>query len=348
MFNSTSTAKDTLPLVSIIVPTYNYGHFIGQMFESLFAQTFRDWECVVVDDGSTDNTREIVTGYATADKRIKYIYQPNAQQAAARNNGIRNSLGRYVQFLDADDLLEPRKLELQVKYLEEHPGIDIIYGNVRYFSSANPGERRNSMFADDRPWMPEVSGAGQEILKAVIEECIMVVNAPLLRKSLIDEIGWFDKSLFSVEDWDYWIRCAASGKKFQYADLPDTRALVRYHPTSSSQSGRRVLKSNLRLRRKINRTVIDVEARQLNRRLAVVLEGYTLAINDLKAGRLPKGMFHLIKAAIWSSAPRDRVRWLWCAAVAPFAPKQQFEEIIAAPVKHSLAAIFRHSFRGRM
>src|SRR5919112_808436 len=123
------------PLVSVVVPSYNYGHLIRETLESLAAQTYEHWECVVVDDGSKDDTRAVVEAYAAGDPRVRYVWQENARQGAARNNGLRHSSGDYFQFLDADDLLEPHKFERQVEYLESHPEVDVVYSGVRYFSS---------------------------------------------------------------------------------------------------------------------------------------------------------------------------------------------------------------------
>ena len=114
---------------------------IAQALESVRSQTYTDWECIVVDDGSTDNTEDVVASYSKQDPRIRFIRQSNQRQAAARNTGIKNSVGNYVQFLDADDLIEPKKLELQVAYLELHPDVDIVYSGARYFTSEDPQER---------------------------------------------------------------------------------------------------------------------------------------------------------------------------------------------------------------
>src|SRR5262245_6278913 len=113
------------PLVSIIVPTYNYGHLISETLACLQSQSYENWEALVVDDGSTDNTAAVVAAAAASDPRIHYFKQENQKQAAARNRGLSHSQGSYVQFLDSDDLLERRKLELHIKFLEQHPDIDI-------------------------------------------------------------------------------------------------------------------------------------------------------------------------------------------------------------------------------
>src|SRR5215210_5646271 len=120
------TSNTQRPLVSVVVPSYNYGHLVRETLDSLAAQTYGAWECVVVDDGSTDDTRAVVEAYASRDARVRYVRQENARQAAARNNGIRHSSGAYFQFLDADDLIEPRKFERQVEYLGGHRDVDIV------------------------------------------------------------------------------------------------------------------------------------------------------------------------------------------------------------------------------
>src|ERR1044072_5699082 len=114
--SSSKTADETM--VSVIVPSYNYGHFIGATLESLQAQTLSNWECIVIDDGSTDDTAEVVARFMKTDARIKFVRQSNRRQAAARNNGFAQMSGKYVQFLDADDQLQSKKFERQVEYLE--------------------------------------------------------------------------------------------------------------------------------------------------------------------------------------------------------------------------------------
>src|ERR1044072_4584982 len=181
------------PLVSVVVPSYNYGHLIRETLDSLTAQTYRAWECVVVDDGSTDDTRAVVEAYASRDPRVRYVRQENLKLAAARNNGLHHSACDYFQFLDADDLVEPRKFERQVEYLEAHPAVDIVYSGVRYFSAESPGElshsRLYSVWEDERPWMPEVSGRGRPLLPRLLRNNIMVVNSPLLRRRVVEAVG---------------------------------------------------------------------------------------------------------------------------------------------------------------
>jgi glycosyltransferase involved in cell wall biosynthesis len=108
------------PFFSIIIPTYNRAHLISAAIESVVAQSFQNWELIIVDDGSTDNTHEVIAGFSATDNRVKYIYQKNAERSAARNNGIRNALGEYVGFLDSDDAFAKDNLEQWHQFLAAH------------------------------------------------------------------------------------------------------------------------------------------------------------------------------------------------------------------------------------
>src|SRR3990170_3473675 len=110
--------------VSVIIPAYNSARFLPEAIESVLAQTYKDYGIIVIDDGSTDNTKETLEPYFD---KIKYIYQQNQGAASARNTAIRHSQGEYIAFLDADDVWLPEKLHIQVEYLNNNPGIAMVY-----------------------------------------------------------------------------------------------------------------------------------------------------------------------------------------------------------------------------
>ncbi|PYS84887.1 MAG: hypothetical protein DMF67_03160 [Acidobacteria bacterium] len=343
MTSRTTTPPPTpAPLVSVVVPTYNYGRFISQTLESLRAQTYPNWECVVVDDGSTDDTAEVVSRYAGEDNRIKYLWQRNQRQGAAKNNGIRNSGGEYLQFLDADDLIEPRKLERQVEFLERHPGVDIVYGSVRFFQTGNADERLYSMWGDDRPWMPDISGEGKEVLLALTRANIMAVNSPLVRRSVVDVVGLFDERLPPAEDWDYWIRCAAAGARFRYEEIEGTLALVRSHPLSSSRDKRSWLSASLLLRRKLLKAAADPDVRRLNAALLAETEGL-LGVQEVLHGSLAKGMYLLFKAGIMDRSLNHKAKWLVSALSAPVVSKRRFDKIYSTSITEAVRSGLRKS-----
>ena len=335
----------TQPLVSIIIPAYNYGHLIGQTLDSLAAQTYQAWECVVVDDGSTDDTRSVVEAYAACDPRIRYVRQENLKLAAARNNGVRHSAGDYFQFLDADDLIEPRKFERQVEYLERHPHVDIVYSGVRFFSTEGEGElkhsRRYSVWEDESPWMPEVSGRGDAVLSKLLRNNIMVVNSPLLRRRVVEAVGEFGEGIFGVEDWDYWTRCAVAGMYFQYDAAEGARALVRAHEMSMSLDGRRMMRMTLKMRRRwAERVLADPGDLRLNRRFIAEGEGL-LGVEEAMHGRRTRGVLQLLKAAALDRPLRHRAKWLACALLAPFLSGQELRNLTTTPLGSSAAAALR-------
>ena len=334
---STTSDRVSLPLVSIIVPTYNYAHLITQALDSVRAQSYQAWECIVIDDGSTDNTEEVVKAYAQRDSRIRFIRQSNQRQAAARNTGIENGTGAYIQFLDADDLIESKKLELQVAYLDLHPETDITYSGARYFTAENIHERslfRQYSMWDGGAWMPEISGEGKLLLPTLLRNNIMVVNSPLVRRRVIDKVGLFDVELTPVEDWAYWIRCALNGMNFYFDDFEDARALVRAHPMSASLDQRRMLRATLRMRRKLSALLTDEDLRRLNRMRIAEAEGH-LGIEEVVNGRLTTGLFQILKAALVAPRIRFKAKWLICAGSAPFVSHDRLRQMVTSSLTGS-------------
>ncbi len=238
-----------MSLISVIIPCFNYGWVLAETLESLLAQTYPAWECIIIDDGSTDTTPIVSEEYQARDARFKYVYQTNAGMSAARNHGLRIARGEYIQFLDADDLLSPGKFEVQLEYLQKNPDTDLIYGDVRFFRHGAPSLLSRSFDMLDQQWTVGVPETGEELLNALVQCNIMVVNAPLVRASLIHQVGYFNEKLRSMEDWEYWLRCAMVEARMHFSDNPDTWALVRVHSTSVSQNIQRMAAANLQMRR---------------------------------------------------------------------------------------------------
>lgn len=119
--------------VSVIVPVYNQGEFLAEALDSVLQQTYSNWECVIVNDGSTDNTEEVALDYVNKDGRFRYLYQDNSGVSAARNNGIRHSDGLFILPLDGDDILCPSYLEKAVSRFMLHPETTLVYGKAEFF-----------------------------------------------------------------------------------------------------------------------------------------------------------------------------------------------------------------------
>ena len=223
------------PLVSIIMPCYNYGRFIGDSLDGLLAQEFRDWECILVDDGSTDDTADVCRAYIKRDPRFFYIYQQNAGVCAARNRALGAVRGSFIQFLDSDDTIAPEKLRLQYDYLLRHPDAELVYGDALYFSESVRQLRANRSDHPQRSRHLRKTACGYDLLPMLCRENIMEISAPLFRRSLMERVGVFDTAFRSFEDWHYWFRCALAGACFHYWPEPGTETYIRYgHPSLMS------------------------------------------------------------------------------------------------------------------
>lgn len=185
-----------------------------------------------MNNGSTDNTKDVCTNFVNQDNRFRYYETDNDGPAAARNRGLEQAKGDYIQFLDADDLLEKDKLKVQTDFLQKNANIDLVYGEVRYFTDENPSLRKLSLWEPDRKWMPEISGSGFKLIKALVKYNIMTIHAPLFKASVLKECGYMDEELRGFEDWDLWLQMALHGKAFAFINSPVSRALVRSHPGS--------------------------------------------------------------------------------------------------------------------
>ena len=252
------------PGVSIIIPSYNYGHFLPETLKSLQEQEFTDWECWIVDDGSTDSTAQVVTRIIKKDNRIQYIYQDNQGQPSARNKGLKYSSGDYIQFLDSDDLLQPMKLFNQCRFLDQHPETDIVYGDVRYFNQATPEDLFINRW-DDRmkEWVPKLSGKGRSIVEAFVNNNILELGSALFRKRAIYTVGDFSVSLQGVEDYDYCFRAAIKGLSFSYLDSKNAWCLMRHHPDSYSKSMIQMFRKELMLRELMEESIEHSQFKEL-------------------------------------------------------------------------------------
>ena len=188
--------KDKNPTVSVIIPTYNRAHLIGRAIRSVLNQTYQDFEIIVVDDGSTDNTEEVVKGFN--DGRIRYIrHDENRGGAAARNTGIRAAKGEYIAFQDDDDEWLPGKLEKQIKALEgAPPEVGVVYTDFRRFDERSTNELKPTK-------VMQVSG---DIHGDLLEDNFIGTPTVLVRRGCFDKVGMFDEELPRFQDWELWIR----------------------------------------------------------------------------------------------------------------------------------------------
>ncbi|MBI1877687.1 MAG: glycosyltransferase [Chloroflexi bacterium] len=210
------------PLVSVIIPAYNAQNFIGETIQSVINQTYPDWEMLVVDDGSTDETRQVIEKYLT-DSRVKYLYQPNQERAAARNHGLRGSSGKYIAFLDADDLWLPDKLKVQVEYLDTHSEMGLCFTHHRFINEEGT--------LTGKPGVMFKPGPDQ--FSRLLEANFIANSTVIIARTVFDKLGLFDESLpaYGSEDWDMWLRIARF-YPIHFIDQPLT--LYRLHEGNTS------------------------------------------------------------------------------------------------------------------
>ena len=188
-----------MPRISVIIPTYNRADLVGHAIQSVLDQTYSDWEIIVVDDGSTDHTRDVVSNYT--DHRIRYIYQDNLKLPGARNTGIQASLGKYVAFLDSDDRFLPDKLERQIAAMERNPELGLVAsGSIELDSRGKP-------LRTLRPWLFQP----QLTLQNWLYHCPFAPSDVLVQRNWLIRVGLFDVQQHYVEDWDLWLRLSYTG-----------------------------------------------------------------------------------------------------------------------------------------
>jgi glycosyltransferase involved in cell wall biosynthesis len=288
-----------MTLVSIIIPCYNYGKLLAETLDSVAAQTYVHWECIIIDDGSVDNSRQVGEAYQQQDARFRYIYQENKGMSAARNRGLAVARGEYIQLLDADDSLVNGKLEYQAAYLDTHPEVALVYGNVRYFQHDMPMLLSQSFDMRDEPWMPETQGKGEELWGVLVEKNIMAVNAALFRLSLVKEAGGFNEKLRAVEDWEFWVRCALTGARFAYDPNPATWALVRIHNSNTTHNMARMQRFEVQVRLQLQEVLQKMGAHQaiLINEQAILNSEVHLASHNLTKANMWQGIKGFLQLA---------------------------------------------------
>jgi glycosyltransferase involved in cell wall biosynthesis len=185
-------------LVSVIIPCFNQAHYIAKALKSVQQQTYTHWECIVVNDGSQDQSEDVIKSFIKNDPRIQYIHQENAGVAAARNSGFLKAKGHYIQFLDGDDWLHPDKLKTQVDYLDGHISIDIVYCNhLHYYEQKDLYEQYT---------FTKVKDLKQEVLYEWDRAFNIPPHTPLYRASIWskDNLPYPTDYNLRYEDWVFW------------------------------------------------------------------------------------------------------------------------------------------------
>lgn len=223
------------PRFSVVVPAHQAALTLGETLEAVVVQSFDDWECIVVDDGSTDDTLSIASEYARRDSRIRAIRQPNQGTAGAYNTGVTSASGGFIVICSADDILLPEHLSRFSEFINSERGYD-IYSSNGYFWWP-PGHRDLFYGARYRQTVHSLA------LRDVIRSCFYSVGA-VYRRDLFDSVGGYRLGIFG-EDYDFWLRAMAAGARHRY--LPEPLSLHRVSPNQKSARVEAGLRSDISL-----------------------------------------------------------------------------------------------------
>jgi glycosyltransferase involved in cell wall biosynthesis len=206
--------------ISIVIPAYNAERYIGEALESVFAQTMAPYEIIVVDDGSTDRTAEIVRSF---DKEVHYIKQQNQGVSVARNTGIQAATGDWIALLDSDDLLRPEKIERQIARIESTPNLVVVYSAFTF------------LYADGATVESPVFPA-QNLWPALRYRTPILPSTAIIRRSALDEVGAFPVGIKYAEDWQIWLRLIRRYGKSAFQGVPESLTLYRCWDNNASRN----------------------------------------------------------------------------------------------------------------
>lgn len=233
-----ATEKRSMPpLVSVIIPTFNSARFLSDAVRSAFVQTYPAVECLIIDDGSTDHTADVIAHLKEQYPQLRAFRKTNGGPSSARNLGLKFCCGSMIAFLDADDMLLPDKIERQVASLEQHPEVGVVYGD---YLLAREDMHPVALFSAEMP-------PGLTPLDALCYRNWFNPVVTLIRKTVVEQVGEFDEEIPVGEDWDYWIRCATVTR---FVHLKGPVAVYRQHESQIHRDHLRMKTSCIQVAKK--------------------------------------------------------------------------------------------------
>ncbi len=218
------------PLVSIIIPTYNRAHLIGETLDSVLAQTYQNWECIIVDDGSTDNTKTIVAEYSKNDSRFQYFSRPTNKAKGAnacRNYGFEKSKGEYIQWFDSDDLMHIEKLQIKIGYALAQNAAVVV----------DTHSKENKIVLKDAPKV-EVFESANFYIDFILGKKPVITNDVMVRRLVIGSLR-YDENLHKAQEYEFFTRLFDQELKYCFVDLP-----LSYYMESKDSISKNTFKGN--------------------------------------------------------------------------------------------------------
>ena len=285
----------TNQLVSIVMPAYNAQDFIAESIDSVKAQTYANWELIIINDGSTDATGKIAEWHQSQDNRVKVIHQANKKLGAARNAGIKKATGDWIAFLDADDIWLPGKLEQQLHLAADKPDVGLIFTDgVIFYSNTEIIAPYGTVYG---------TFTGTEMYKLQYTGNYIPVLSVLIKREHIETLGWQDESpyLYGCEDWDYWLRLCLKNVTFYGMQ----EKLFRYRRHSANMSNNdslmRSAKANVLLKNFCSKMLSKQETKVLKSFVDITI------CHFIKIGKLNEAQFLNMRMGEIFSSPLRRL-----------------------------------------
>lgn len=289
-----------MPVVSVLIPAYNAEKYLSETIQSVLEQTFTDYEIVIIDDGSRDGTERVVRSFS--DPRIRFFRKENGGPASARNVGLKMAQGKWIAFLDSDDLWLPEKLDIQIKVATEHPSAGLIYSDCVRFGEKGLEEVRSTIF---RP------GSGNVFWKLISEGNFIGTLTVIAKREILLACSGFDESpeIQGSEDYDLWIRVAYLQELFY---IPKVLAKYRVrrdgHNRSNLERTYRAYFNVLGKAEKLAGGFDDWQHRIMNKRKAVLRIAFG---KSLKAAGDKRKALEQFRSMLFVPGVRGLALWEW-------------------------------------
>ena len=292
------------PLVSVIIPCLNRETLVGQAIESALNQTCQNLEIIVVNDGSTDGTEEVVQRYITSSDKVRYFkHEVNKGIPAGRNTGIRNSVGQYIAFLDSDDMWLPNKIEVQLQVFSQHTEgeVGVVSSNAFYTDQRGTTKTSEAEVPDDL-----ASLSGLSLLRRLFLRNFIIATTTMVRRCCFEKVGLLDEQLRGgTDDWDLWLRLAPY---FKFGYVPTPLAVIRLHDGNYTLIERHVQDALVIIEKTLAR---NPELSMLKQKRVAYLH-YALGLDYLDQGKTQMAKEHLWKAICAKPlAGKPLVAWMF-------------------------------------
>lgn len=301
--------SSSLPMVSVVIPSYNCGNYIGETLESVLKQDYPRLEVIVVDDGSTDNTKDVVAAFSS--DRVRYVYQVNSGgPSGPRNTGIQHARGQFVAFLDADDIMLPGKLRCAVQLLDRDPTLGLVFANFVKFDEVNGQHPGSFLDTYENFWRLPKNQVGdfQYVIKAdvaydgLIVENYIGTSGVVVPKKVLSQVGPFDLQLRGPEDYDMWLRIAFA-YDIGYVDMIGHRYRLRTGGVTGLGDAKLVPHLIRVMQKQLNKGLPDATYKKVRRNLSrqFFAIGYCHQLNDEMAHARKCYMLSLREGNYWLS-----------------------------------------------